>query len=572
MQMRHFNFQPIKDWIEKVKIKKGLAINQDTRFFNFLKVHKSHITGILLIILFLLFFSQNSLIFPAKSQSIDHKIIVPTSSTAVSGDPKTAVPNPTIRSSNATQDEQIQSILEKIMNTPDEDREAQFAERLYQASLNFIAATPKEANAVAKRIAFNRGAYESVRNACGPLSVAIMKSAGLLPAGASVRDIWLLCARDRSDCNGISTLENEYFPPEEYDYFFTKESIRSYDFVSNPLKPGDWLYLYTTNNGFDHMLVVTRVDEKGAAYTVTNINHGEGFVILEELLYDPTQPGRGLFYELTDTKRLEYSHYLGLSGDGGFLLIRRKGGLASIPILNEFLDPTLSVGVIWNGIIEDANSGEILYESQAYQTFHPASMIKVPIAMLVLDNLENQGKTPDDLQKETYGYRTFATLLSEMIVNSNENATFSLLYYLNSQKTTKDTLMNWGLTHTSLEPRLTTAKDLTRALQGLYSGEFLSKPMRSFLLDLMAIQTENDQTLLGKTTQDLAGAVFYNKRGTIPEPVIVGDMGILEYQGKAYIIVLCGHPDDIIGSNYIKISESIERFSLALADLIREPH
>jgi len=148
------------------------------------------------------------------------------------------------------------------MNTPDEDREAQFAERLYQASLNFIATTPKEANAVAKRIAFNRGAYESVRNACGPLSVAIMKSAGLLPAGASVRDIWLLCARDRSDCNGISTLENEYFPPAEYDYYFTKESIRSYDFVSNPLKPGDWLYLYTTNNGFDHMLVVTRVDEK----------------------------------------------------------------------------------------------------------------------------------------------------------------------------------------------------------------------------------------------------------------------------------------------------------------------
>ena len=73
--------------------------------------------------------------------------------------------------------------------------------------------------------------------------------------------------------------------------------------------------------GFDHMIVVTRVDEDGAAYSVTNINYGDGFVITEALLYDPDKPGKGLFYDLTnDSLRKE----LGMTGTDGFLLIRVK--------------------------------------------------------------------------------------------------------------------------------------------------------------------------------------------------------------------------------------------------------
>ncbi len=38
-----------------------------------------------------------------------------------------------------------------------------------------------------------------------------------------------------------------------------------------------------------------------------------------------------------------------------------------------------------------------------------------------------------------------------------------------------------------------------------------------------------------------------NKRGTSATPPIVADMGILEYKGKAWIIVLSGRPDELVG-------------------------
>jgi len=191
---------------------------------------------------------------------------------------------------------------------------------LWDVSQEYIATTPDEADKVARSIAFLDGKNESASLACGPISVAILKDAGLLPANTSTHDIWLLCARDREDCDGIKTLQREYFPLEEYDYLRVYESIRTYDFKSNPLQTGDWLYLFASENGFDHMLVVTKVDTAGAAYTVTNINRGDGFIIIETPLYDPNNPGQGLVYEFTDNSRGD----LGLSGNGGFLLIRKK--------------------------------------------------------------------------------------------------------------------------------------------------------------------------------------------------------------------------------------------------------
>ena len=277
---------------------------------------------------------------------------------------------------------------------PKAERAAALEKQLYRASLNYIAETTSEANAVVKSIKFNRGAYENVKNACGPLSIAIMRSGGILPATTSVREIWLLCAREGGKCNGMSVLNREYFPPSEYDYFQTTQSVREYDFAANPLQAGDWLYLYVKHNGFDHMLVVTSVDANGAAYTVTNLNRGEGFKITEEVLYDPAKPGTGLFYELTDPIRLKYERYLGLSGDGGFMVIRRKGGLASVPPFNQVLDAALAEGTVWYGYIKEVGSGAPVYESNLYTLFHPASMIKIPLAMLVLRGLENQGKSP----------------------------------------------------------------------------------------------------------------------------------------------------------------------------------
>lgn len=200
-------------------------------------------------------------------------------------------------------------------------------EKLWLGSLDFLAFTAEEADQVARRIDFASGPHESADNACGPLTVAILKAGGYLPEEASAHEMWLLCAReDNPECHGIETLTREFFSPEAYDYIRVEESIGTYDWQANPLQPGDWLYLFVRKgisnyDGFDHMIVVTRVDENGAAYSVTNINYGEGFVITEALLYDPENPGEGLFYDLTnDRERKE----LGMTGTAGFLLIRSK--------------------------------------------------------------------------------------------------------------------------------------------------------------------------------------------------------------------------------------------------------
>lgn len=198
---------------------------------------------------------------------------------------------------------------------------------LYQASLHYLADTAEEADLVAREIDFASGLHESADNACGPLTVAILRDGGYLPEDANPHDMWLLCPReDIPGCNGLNVLDQKYFPQSNYEYIRVEESVGSYNWAKNPLQPGDWLYLFVKKgvskyNGFDHMLVVTRVDDRGRAYSVTNVNKGDGFVIQEELLYDPRRPSLGLFAELTnDMLRKE----LGMTGTAGFLLIRAK--------------------------------------------------------------------------------------------------------------------------------------------------------------------------------------------------------------------------------------------------------
>lgn len=180
---------------------------------------------------------------------------------------------------------------------------------------------------MAREIDFAADTHESADNACGPITVAIMRDGGYLPEDANPHEMWLLCPReDNPECHGLVTLEQKFFPKSDYDYVRVEESIGTYDWAKNPLQPGDWLYLFVRKgvsryDGFDHMLVVTRVDDRGRAFSVTNINKGEGFVIQEELLYDPRRPSLGLFAELTNDKLRKE---LGMTGTAGFLLIRAK--------------------------------------------------------------------------------------------------------------------------------------------------------------------------------------------------------------------------------------------------------
>jgi hypothetical protein len=188
---------------------------------------------------------------------------------------------------------------------------------LYAASQRFLAETAEEANQIIRQqIDYLPGDVEDVSLVCGPLSAILLREAGVLPPDTDLHAFWLLDPRTRT--NQI-TLET-YFPKERFAWYHFDTPMHEFDFAAFPLLPGDFLYLYPGRNGtFEHMITVTKVDEQGRAYTVSNLNTNDGFVIRELMLYDPAQPGVGQVY---DWANFELNKWLGLTGGSGFDLWR----------------------------------------------------------------------------------------------------------------------------------------------------------------------------------------------------------------------------------------------------------
>jgi hypothetical protein len=191
-------------------------------------------------------------------------------------------------------------------------------QRLQQASLKYLAASDGDAVRVARSLSYVQGA--DVSNMCGPLAIAILKDAGFIPMAVELKDFWLL---DPRQSRQRAVLERD-FPVSQYASYRFHQPINQFDFREFPLKAGDFLYLYAGQGGsFEHMLTVTRVDEAGRAYSVTNFVTEHAyfslFAIQEIMLYDPAQPGTGKFYDWMDKKNV----LLGLTGFDGFELWRR---------------------------------------------------------------------------------------------------------------------------------------------------------------------------------------------------------------------------------------------------------
>lgn len=192
-------------------------------------------------------------------------------------------------------------------------------ERLYEASLKFLAENEDDATIIVRdQIDYLESIGEHPSLVCGPLSAVILRDAGLLPPDVDLHGFWLLDPRLRPSQIILET----YFPPDRYEWYQFDTPTTEFDFETFPLLPGDFIYLYTGINGtFEHIITVSRVDEAGRAYTVSNLATEDGFVIRELMLYDPNEPGVGQFYEWMNR---EINGWLGMTGDGGFDLWRPK--------------------------------------------------------------------------------------------------------------------------------------------------------------------------------------------------------------------------------------------------------
>ena len=138
-------------------------------------------------------------------------------------------------------------------------------EALVRASLQYLAEDDAEANTVAQSLKFAPGG--TAKAMCGPLAFAILRDAGLVSKYIDLRDYWLLNPRE----DGV--LLERTFPRLYFDWVKIEKRINAVDYGQFPLQAGDVLYLYQGFVGeeyFERVLVVTRVDGDGRAYTVTN--------------------------------------------------------------------------------------------------------------------------------------------------------------------------------------------------------------------------------------------------------------------------------------------------------------
>ena len=230
-------------------------------------------------------------------------------------------------------------------------------------------------------------------------------------------------------------------------------------------------------------------------------------------------------------------------------------------------DKALIEGVDWFLLIED-QSGEVLLTKNENESFQPASMIKIPTAIVVLKILEEQGKTVNDLYSYGISDKNFADLLEAMVVRSEENATDALEFFARGDDRLRKTLDEWGLQQTTFDPRRSTASNLMTSLRLLKNGSVLGPEYNQFLLDLMGKYTENDETLLGKFNNALPECQFLNKRGTLLNPTIAADMGILICAEQTWFFVVAGTPAAYSHVTFEDIQASIEAFAVYFSESI----
>lgn len=241
-----------------------------------------------------------------------------------------------------------------------------------------------------------------------------------------------------------------------------------------------------------------------------------------------------------------------------------------LPDLGQVLDQSLIEGVDWYIGIESMN-GERLYGRNTEESFAPASMIKIPIALVVLKILEFRGDTLEDIRN--YGIsRNFSDMLEAMVVRSEETATESLEYFARGENRLRSYLDWWGLKHTTFDPRRSTVEDLLLSLKLLNSQEALNEEFSAYLLSLMSTYTENDEILLGAMMDQMPECVFHNKRGTLLNPTIVSDMGILKCEEQTWYLMIAGTPAIDSTATFEDIQASVEEFAKVFGNYVQTYH
>ena len=108
---------------------------------------------------------------------------------------------------------------------------SQQQQRLQDASKDYIALTPADGIRMARSLNIIKDDGDPT-NVCGPLSIAILRDAGLLDPYVKIRDFWLL----NPDIN--RKLLDQTFPSDRYEHFQFSSPLNEMDWDTFPLTTG----------------------------------------------------------------------------------------------------------------------------------------------------------------------------------------------------------------------------------------------------------------------------------------------------------------------------------------------
>lgn len=508
--------------------------------------------------------------FPTSTPALNEADASKEQATPINELTQNYTPSPTLQPTDPHQDAPEPTEQAPTVPRPTSVLNTEQLDRLEAASIAYISPDPQSADETVRNMAYAAGADASLT--CGPLAIAILQDAQLLSPYFDLNDFWL-----SSPLPGRNEpIFKEAFPQDQYEWKRDHTPLAEMDFMADPLLPGD--FIYTFGGNYEHMFTVTRVDDAGRTFTVQNVEQGYlnddpddiSFIIQETLLYDPNNPGAGMVYEWAD----DFNWKLGLTGIDGIMRFR-----PIVPIeeaspekaeLAQQIDAVIeATGGKWNILIETFKGDEI-YTRRPDEKIHPASTIKLAIAMATFEYLEQYGEGPlkERLQRgPSYNImendRSFEQLLRSMLVLSEEDAADILYENIHESPLNEYKLLEeWGLSATAFEPRKSTAREMNMLYRGLYSGTFVNAEERQLILDWLAEYSANDDLRLGRMNELSLQKIFlYDKRGSLVSPLlIVADSGIAIIEENVYLLEFYAYHDAAHPATY-------EELEAALGDL-----
>lgn len=202
----------------------------------------------------------------------------------------------------------------------------------------------------------------------------------------------------------------------------------------------------------------------------------------------------------------------------------------------------------WGVYIKEIGSDKF-YGINEKESFHPASTIKIPIALEFFNFIEQENLNTQEILKQIPSGQSqnFERLLEDMLIKSDESATQIITDYLNKQPNynVNKILNSWGFENTTIIPRSATPEELGMLLENFYSGKLeLSQENKEIILKLLSTPSKDDFSRLGAPLPENLSDSYYHKIGTIlgdDEIFTVSDIGIVNLKnGTSYVIVGLG--------------------------------